>query len=349
MINRRFLSVAALAMLSSLTLVPAISPAQNSIRRSALPDAKELESAEEPGYLGITLAEVTPSAAERLDVPDGEGVLVMEVLEDSPAAKAGLEPNDVIVSIGRQEVRSPEQLSRLIGKMKSGADVDITYYRNGKEKSGKATLAPRPATPPRTMFTQPGGFNGGTLQIPNVFQNGNFDFFGSNGRVRVAPGLGGSDPAQVDEMRAAIDEMQKRLDEMKEQFAQQSTDDDSNGPQLAPGEQKAEDDQKSPVLDQGAALQPPRRLGVALQPLSDQLGEFFGAKAGEGVLVATVEKGSFADKAGLKAGDVVLQIGGKSVGDPDSASRLVRQSKDDILSIDLLRQKQKMSFNVKMK
>ena len=54
------------------------------------------------------------------------------------------------------------------------------------------------------------------------------------------------------------------------------------------------------------------RLGVQLAPLSPQLSEYFGARDG-GVLVSTVTKDSAADKAGLKAGDVITSINGQSV------------------------------------
>ncbi len=57
------------------------------------------------------------------------------------------------------------------------------------------------------------------------------------------------------------------------------------------------------------------RLGAQVQPLTDELRAFFGAKAGEGVLVAKVTKGSAAARAGLRVGDVVVSIDGKSVGD----------------------------------
>ena len=54
-------------------------------------------------------------------------------------------------------------------------------------------------------------------------------------------------------------------------------------------------------------------LGMKLLPLNEQLGEYFGAPEGEGVLVEEVAKGSSAERAGLKAGDVVLQAGKRTV------------------------------------
>jgi serine protease Do len=57
------------------------------------------------------------------------------------------------------------------------------------------------------------------------------------------------------------------------------------------------------------------RSGLMVENLTPQLGEFFGARNGNGVLVRSVEKGSRADKAGLRAGDVITKVGEESVHD----------------------------------
>src|SRR3984957_681298 len=57
------------------------------------------------------------------------------------------------------------------------------------------------------------------------------------------------------------------------------------------------------------------RSGLMVENLTPQLGEFFGARNGHGVLVRSVEKGSRADKAGLRAGDVIVRVGDQPVHD----------------------------------
>src|ERR1700674_2637011 len=57
------------------------------------------------------------------------------------------------------------------------------------------------------------------------------------------------------------------------------------------------------------------RSGVMVENLTPQLGEFFGAKSGIGVLLRSVEKGSRGDKAGLRAGDVIVRVGDHQVHD----------------------------------
>ena len=55
-------------------------------------------------------------------------------------------------------------------------------------------------------------------------------------------------------------------------------------------------------------------LGVSADELTPQLAQYFGVKQGKGVLIAEVTKGGAADKAGLKAGDVIVQVDGKPIG-----------------------------------
>lgn len=67
-----------------------------------------------------------------------------------------------------------------------------------------------------------------------------------------------------------------------------------------------------------AGLTPRSRLGVSVQPLGPELADYFGVKSG--LLVASVQKASPADKAGLKAGDVITEVDGHEV---SSASELI--------------------------
>jgi hypothetical protein len=65
-------------------------------------------------------------------------------------------------------------------------------------------------------------------------------------------------------------------------------------------------------------------LGVQTESLTRQLGEYFGVKDGEGVLVRSVEKGSAAEKAGLKAGDVIIKADNEKLTDRSDLSHILR-------------------------
>ncbi|MFH2035327.1 MAG: PDZ domain-containing protein, partial [Candidatus Zixiibacteriota bacterium] len=65
-------------------------------------------------------------------------------------------------------------------------------------------------------------------------------------------------------------------------------------------------------------------LGVSLQSLNEQLGEYFGVKDGEGVLITEVVKDSPAEKIGLKAGDVIIDVDGTKINKDNEVSQIVR-------------------------
>lgn len=88
-------------------------------------------------------------------------------------------------------------------------------------------------------------------------------------------------------------------------------------------------------------------LGVQTENLTSQLGEFFGVKNGEGVLVRSVEKGSPAEKGGLKAGDVIIRIGDEKLSDRSDLSRLMRRHRTGgKLSLGVVRDKREQTFTV---
>jgi serine protease Do len=87
-----------------------------------------------------------------------------------------------------------------------------------------------------------------------------------------------------------------------------------------------------------------RSLGVESESLNPQLAEFFGVK--EGVLVRSVTKGTAAEKAGLKAGDVITRVGDKNVSsskDISSALRSVTPGKP--FPVTVMRDRKEMTVN----
>lgn len=77
------------------------------------------------------------------ETPDQKGVKVLRVRPDGPAAKAGIQPGDVILSVKDQNVSSPSKLSELISEEKPGNSLHITFMRDGQQKSAEATLTSR--------------------------------------------------------------------------------------------------------------------------------------------------------------------------------------------------------------
>jgi serine protease Do len=81
-----------------------------------------------------------------------------------------------------------------------------------------------------------------------------------------------------------------------------------------------------------------RRLGVSVDSLGDQLAQYFGAADG-GALITSVERDSAAEKAGLKAGDVITSINGDRVRDAQQVRSALRSAREGEISIGYLRDK----------
>jgi predicted metalloprotease with PDZ domain len=90
-------------------------------------------------------------------------------------------------------------------------------------------------------------------------------------------------------------------------------------------------------------------LGLQLLTLNEQLGEYFGAPNNEGVLVEKVEHKSTAEKAGFKAGDIVIRIGKKTVDAVEKIRKELQKYKEgDTVEFEVLRKSAKIILNVEM-
>ena len=78
--------------------------------------------AQERGWIGVSVTDQTD-----------RGVLVRTVEKDSPAEKAGLKANDIILEYNKQEVVGVRQLTRLVSETPVGRSVDLTVRRNNAE------------------------------------------------------------------------------------------------------------------------------------------------------------------------------------------------------------------------
>lgn len=88
------------------------------------------------------------------------------------------------------------------------------------------------------------------------------------------------------------------------------------------------------------------RSGLMVENLTPQLGDFFGSKNGQGVLVRSVEKGSRAEKAGFRAGDVIVKINGESIHDSSDFSHALRSRKDNTASVGVIRDKKEVNITI---
>jgi serine protease DegQ len=95
-------------------------------------------------YLGIVPAQVTRDVAAQLGLDQATGVVVMEVGDGTPAAKAGLRPGDVITRLDAKPIDTVEDLFGELRQHRPGDRVTLTVVRDGREQQLTASLADNP-------------------------------------------------------------------------------------------------------------------------------------------------------------------------------------------------------------
>ena len=86
-------------------------------------------------WLGVYIQEVTPEIAEQFNLSEAKGVLVGQVIEDSPAEDSGILRGDIIIKVNEKEVNTPSELQEKIRSIDIGKTADIEILRDGKNLS----------------------------------------------------------------------------------------------------------------------------------------------------------------------------------------------------------------------
>ncbi len=95
------------------------------------------------GWLGIQMQNMDENMAKALGLEQPIGVLVADVFKDNPAAKAGLLPGDVILSVDGTAVNSTTELARTVAALPPGASADFEILRKGKKNTYQIKLDER--------------------------------------------------------------------------------------------------------------------------------------------------------------------------------------------------------------
>jgi hypothetical protein len=90
------------------------------------------------------------------------------------------------------------------------------------------------------------------------------------------------------------------------------------------------------------------RSGLMVENLTPQLGDFFGAKNGQGVLVRSVDKGSRAEKAGFRAGDVIIRVNDEPIHDAGDFTHALRGRKENAVQISIIRDKKEQTLTLSL-
>jgi serine protease Do len=98
----------------------------------------------ERGYLGVVPQDLTDELAEALGLENGRGVILAQVTEGSPAARAGLRQGDVVLQFAERDVESAVQFRNLVASQRPGTTVPMVVLRDGERQTLPVQLDPRP-------------------------------------------------------------------------------------------------------------------------------------------------------------------------------------------------------------
>lgn len=280
-----FLAAATAVSVSAQTPEPKEAPAVRSFAWSMDGDGS---------YLGIQTKEVTKDNFSKFGLRDVRGVAVEKVLENSPAAAAGLQAGDVIVRVDNEEITSVRKLTRLIGEVAPDHRVALTVLRNGSEQNISATLGKRPGP---------------------QFGNGSFDFGMPLNKVQI--------------------EKLRDLPELKDLDILKTL--PEGGAQVFGAPNAPE---KMFTWRAGSG----RQIGVGITPLTKQLASHFNVDGG--VMISEVREGSPASKAGLKAGDIIVEAEGKPLKGEFDLIRTIGEKKDGDVTLTIVRDGRRQNISV---
>ncbi len=212
-------------------------------------------------WLGVYTQTVDEDISKAFDIKTEYGAIVNEIVDDSPADKAGLKEDDIIIAFGGEKVMSDKDLLDLVRDRAPGDEVDIVVMRD-------------------------------------------------NEKVVLASVLG--------------DRKESRWSYFRD-----------SSPRISKHKYAWTDDNREQAY-----------IGVMLLDISDDLAAYFGADEG-GVLINEVQEDSPAEKAGIRAGDVIVAVNDREVGDAGDVQKAVRRLEEgEVAKIALLRDKKQTKVDV---
>ena len=227
-----------------------------------LASAGESEKKTKRGWLGVHIQDVSKEIEEAMDLKSRRGVLVRDVVEDSPADEAGIEREDVILLFDGKELDDSDELISAVRKTIPGDKAELLILRDGKEKSISVILGKTPKDDLYVLEYSP---------EHKKFKTYSYGF-SSGGRI-----------------------------------------------------------------------------GVKVQDLNQQLGDYFGVKHAEGALVTEADEDGPAYKAGLRAGDVIVEVDGEKIDDVGELKEKISDKEEgDKAEVKVIRDRQPKKFTVEV-
>ena len=117
------------------------------------------------GWLGVGVSEVSADKMKTLRLPEERGALLGKIVPDSPAAKAGLKENDVVLEINGQRIEGTEQFRRMIHEIPAGRTANLMVWRDGHSQNIKVTVGKHEAGNMKVFADGPKSF---AFRMPSI-------------------------------------------------------------------------------------------------------------------------------------------------------------------------------------
>lgn len=307
---KKTLLVSVLSLLLSASAFTAAQSTDNSNTKKA-PSSIEADLREK--HLGVMSGMLTKQRAQKLKIPrDTHGVLVYAIIKDSPADRAGLKVGDLIIEIEGQPITSPMSLQYRIQSLAYDKVASMRVVRTGVTQE----LVFKLDKASDEEFAQLNGSHTHLLDLnKDLMELDQYLPAGSSAGIHL----------NNQAMQGFLQGQRAR------QLADQLADTAKLAAKLPPG-----------ATFQFFAGQP--RLGITTEALTPQLRHYFGVEEGQGVLISSVLEKSAAQKAGLQAGDIVIDINGVSVNSPTKLRQEIIHASVGEVRIGIIRNHQHMEL-----
>lgn len=262
------------------------------VAASAATADDDKEHSEKSGYLGVHLQNIDPSMAKALQLEEDGGVLISEVVDESPAANAGLEDGDVVLEFDGRSIEDIGDLTRAVRKAAPGDTVEVVVLREGERQTLDVEIGER-----ENVFAWVSGDGNDAWTFHSDGDVHLEDFHNDHARVMIKRMKDGDD---VNVWVTGLDS------------------------------------------DRGY-------MGVHLDDLNEQLGDYFGVEDGDGALITEVIEDSAAEAAGLQAGDVIVKIGNENIESADDVHDAMRHTEvGEKLAVAVMRDGKSKTFDLEL-
>ncbi|KQC07909.1 MAG: hypothetical protein APR54_05425 [Candidatus Cloacimonas sp. SDB] len=323
--------------------------------------------AEETAYMGVYLQELSARDYEKLGVKENYGIMITNTVKDSPAEKAALISNDVILEMDKARIYTIDQLTKMLSFMEPQQKIKLKIFRNGKKKTIDLVLGEKKIKEVKTAAYL--GLYLEDLQETEINEMGLKDHYGvlvrevvKDGPVDDAGVLNGDILLMIDKEKiytaAQVSKMLKNYEPGEKVKVEIFRENNYIDYDVILGEKEvfSQDLFKNLHIDVSKPEnifvykyddQFSKWIGILPKELNEQLLEYH--KIENGVLIEKVIEGTPAEKADLLAGDIILKMNGENIISTKDIHKIVQDSDlGEKIKLDILRTGKHKSVNVKV-